>query len=301
MPKSKVIDVRPKRRKTQHKNEQLSTPVSLEPVKKIVNHAGDHLTEKFRFNKVKGRGHGDKHFSSEFHLGKGQRLMYAGAVLCVVLAVGLVSTGVHQWYSWRLAQSVKTPLNVPPVITEDSSPSDLFWGTYRPGFYFGLRHRGPQSLIFGLIWTVQDVWNPRFRHVCDPYDGVLSYNWLEHDGRNFGIQQIVDLKHIITVSFAKQSPDIANGDWTVRISAVAINRTDPPQPLSVIVYFYYPSDTSDPTFAPIVDGDRVSGLKGKYIAPPEIFSKMHYSAMITRSVVYSIPVHPFKISLFLFP
>ncbi|TPP63349.1 Mannosyl-oligosaccharide glucosidase [Fasciola gigantica] len=272
MPKSKVIDVRPKKRKTLHRLEQSSTVVSNENPKKIVTHNGNHLVDKFRFSKAKNRGHGDKHFSSELHFGKSQWLIYFGIVMCAVLAVVLVSTGVHRWFSWRQAQSIKTPLNLPLVIAEDTSPADLFWGTYRPGFYFGLKHRSPQPLIFGLIWTVQDIRNPRFRHVCDSHDGVLrqyptiqfySYNWIEHDGRNFGTQQIVDQKHIITVSFVKQSAYVANGDWTVRISAVSINRTDPPQPLSVIVYLYYSSASGSPTFAPVVESEKVTGLKGK--------------------------------------
>jgi mannosyl-oligosaccharide glucosidase len=28
----------------------------------------------------------------------------------------------------------------------------LIWGTYRPGLYFGLKPRFPESLMTGLIW-----------------------------------------------------------------------------------------------------------------------------------------------------
>lgn len=34
-------------------------------------------------------------------------------------------------------------------VTDDAS---LFWGTYRPNLYFGLRPRAPKSLMTGLIW-----------------------------------------------------------------------------------------------------------------------------------------------------
>lgn len=37
---------------------------------------------------------------------------------------------------------VKTGLDVP----------DIFWGTYRPGVYFGLKTRDPHSLVTGLMW-----------------------------------------------------------------------------------------------------------------------------------------------------
>lgn len=33
--------------------------------------------------------------------------------------------------------------------TDDAS---LFWGTYRPNLYFGLKPRAPQSLLTGLAW-----------------------------------------------------------------------------------------------------------------------------------------------------
>lgn len=29
---------------------------------------------------------------------------------------------------------------------------ELFWGSYRPGTYFGLKTRDPASLVTGLMW-----------------------------------------------------------------------------------------------------------------------------------------------------
>lgn len=37
--------------------------------------------------------------------------------------------------------------SLPENVTED-----LHWGTYRPGLYFGVRPRLPQSLVTGLMW-----------------------------------------------------------------------------------------------------------------------------------------------------
>lgn len=37
--------------------------------------------------------------------------------------------------------------SLPENVTED-----LHWGPYRPGLYFGVRPRLPQSLVTGLIW-----------------------------------------------------------------------------------------------------------------------------------------------------
>lgn len=33
-----------------------------------------------------------------------------------------------------------------------NATEELLWGTYRPGLYFGVRPRLPQSLLTGLIW-----------------------------------------------------------------------------------------------------------------------------------------------------
>lgn len=52
---------------------------------------------------------------------------------------------------------------------------------------------------------------------------IFSYNWLEHDAYSFGTQQIVDIHHIINISFVKPPMDNFGGDWTVRISAVSRN------------------------------------------------------------------------------
>lgn len=29
---------------------------------------------------------------------------------------------------------------------------DLYWGSYRPGAYFGMKTREPYSPVFGLMW-----------------------------------------------------------------------------------------------------------------------------------------------------
>ncbi|VDL97795.1 unnamed protein product [Schistocephalus solidus] len=48
-----------------------------------------------------------------------------------------------------------------------------------------------------------------------------SYGWVEHDGRNFGVETILDGNHNITVSFVKRSAGPYGGDWTARISVSA--------------------------------------------------------------------------------
>ncbi|CAJ0752540.1 22683_t:CDS:2, partial [Entrophospora sp. SA101] len=70
----------------------------------------------------------------------------------------------------------------------------LFWGTYRPNLYFGVRPRLPESLLSGLMWFgLGDYYSLKnFRHQCDQADKMKEYSYKKHDGRNFGVQTITD-------------------------------------------------------------------------------------------------------------
>lgn len=46
---------------------------------------------------------------------------------------------------------------------DPESDSSLFWGTYRPNLYFGLRPRVPNTLMTGLMW-----------HGLNDYQSVMS-------------------------------------------------------------------------------------------------------------------------------
>ena len=43
-------------------------------------------------------------------------------------------------------------LPVVPAVFAENNSDPLFWGTYRPNLYFGLRPKVPQSLMTGLMW-----------------------------------------------------------------------------------------------------------------------------------------------------
>ncbi|OON23096.1 mannosyl oligosaccharide glucosidase, partial [Opisthorchis viverrini] len=263
MPKGKVIEVRPKKRKSGHRPEEPSTPTESRQQKRDHDHTSHSSVDRIRLTKSKGRSHGEKHFLGDLPFsGKLQKRMFLGTIVACLMAA-IVSIAFQQYTKWHRAYLVKTPLDSPKIVSDDSSSQELFWGSYRPGLYFGMKHRSPRPLMVGLIWTIQDYRSPRFRHLCDPNDGVLSYNWLEHDGRRFGTQQIVDLDHIITVSFVKQNTGATGGDWTIRISAAARNQThSTPPPLSIIVYLYYTEKKKNYYFVPLADGDAVRTIKG---------------------------------------
>ncbi len=43
-------------------------------------------------------------------------------------------------------------LPIIPSAFAGNNSDPLFWGTYRPNLYFGLRPKVPQSLMTGLMW-----------------------------------------------------------------------------------------------------------------------------------------------------
>lgn len=97
------------------------------------------------------------------------------------------------------------------------------WSTYRPNLYFGLRPNVSDTLQTGMLWTgVQPGQGSqsiaRLRHSCEQDDGVDAYNWIRHDGRNAGTQEIRDTENnvLLRVHFLK----IPGGDHGQRTGIV---------------------------------------------------------------------------------
>lgn len=61
----------------------------------------------------------------------------------------------------------------------------------------------------------------KYRHWCEQGDNLEKYGWLQHDGRNFGIQEIIDGPFKLTTSFVKRPGGLKGGDWTARVSVVS--------------------------------------------------------------------------------
>lgn len=64
---------------------------------------------------------------------------------------------------------VKKPSNELHVITnERAQDMSRFWGTYRPGVYFGTKTRSANSPVTGLMWFEQRLpQQPNIRHWCE--------------------------------------------------------------------------------------------------------------------------------------
>ena len=72
----------------------------------------------------------------------------------------------------------------------------------------------------GLMWI--PMFSPdgqvNIRHTCEQSDGLQKYGWRQHDGVNFGSQEIVDRDFIVMTEFVKKFGGKHGGDWTARIS-----------------------------------------------------------------------------------
>ncbi|KAF9232974.1 mannosyl oligosaccharide glucosidase-domain-containing protein [Melanogaster broomeanus] len=125
-----------------------------------------------------------------------------------------------------------TAFSLPDNVTED-----LHWGSYRPGLYFGLRPRLPQSLMTGLMW---------FRHTglpvtdeCVIYhcDGLDSYTWTIFDPRQGGVQVIKDSPNNVelTTELIKVASGQHGGSWAARVKGKPV---DPAYPSRISTIFY---------------------------------------------------------------
>jgi mannosyl-oligosaccharide glucosidase len=98
--------------------------------------------------------------------------------------------------------------SLPQFSSSSNHTSSLLWGTYRPGSYFGLRTRLPQSLIAGLMWADLDPsspqhWNQLRHEALQSNEGLSTYGWTRHDGKGFGEQNILDRRLNITAIWSK--------------------------------------------------------------------------------------------------
>ena len=95
------------------------------------------------------------------------------ALLCTHIHVAAVSTS-----------------HTSDAMKEESSSQDdsLFWGTYRPIPYVGLRSRSEDSPLVGLMWykpsNPEGVYN--LRHDACYRDNMTKYGWTQHNGESYG-------------------------------------------------------------------------------------------------------------------
>ncbi|XP_021966665.1 mannosyl-oligosaccharide glucosidase-like isoform X2 [Folsomia candida] len=107
-----------------------------------------------------------------------------------------------------------------------------------------MKHRSPKSLLTGFMWLLPSLvrpGEPNLRHLCEQGDGLTKYGWVEHDGVNFGVQEIIDHHMKLTTSFVKAHHGKKGGDWTSRIEVQPLATTNHPQSTTKeeVVLLYY--------------------------------------------------------------
>ncbi|CAG9768795.1 unnamed protein product [Ceutorhynchus assimilis] len=169
-----------------------------------------------------------------------------------------------------LQTRVNTPFDEKRVVIDSGlKVPEQFWGSYRPGVYFGLKTRDPQSLVTGLMWYFPNRLGPGgdgIRHWCEQGDNLDKYGWLQHDGSNFGIQELQDGPFKLTTSFVKRLGGQNGGEWTARISVDILPKykslISKDEQVSLIWYAAMDSETEG-FIAPTNSNTDITGIRGE--------------------------------------
>jgi len=119
--------------------------------------------------------------------------------------------------------SILALLGSASAMASDSLTSDekLFWGTYRPIPYVGLRSRATDSPLIGLMWNTPVASGVKnLRHECSYYDNMAKYGWENHDGVGYAKQTIDDAENNVslTVEWVKPELETDPNHWVLRVS-----------------------------------------------------------------------------------
>ncbi|PIN26107.1 Glucosidase I [Handroanthus impetiginosus] len=169
-------------------------------------------------------------------------VLFFSGVLLLIIGLNMMNYFVNP-VKETVKPRVVTPLPAPKLmdlpIFQGKHRESLYWGTYRPHVYFGIRARTPQSLLAGLMWIGVKDGRYFMRHVCQDSDELKTYGWTHHNGRDYGNQVLVDQNLKLTTSFLKSTEKESGygGDWAVRIEAQNEVR-DEEMPETVHLFFY---------------------------------------------------------------
>lgn len=188
-------------------------------------------------------------------------LLYMSFAGIVILAVA------YFLYIGYMETRINTPISAAKVVVKSGLESpERYWGTYRPGVYFGTRVRHPASIVTGLMWFVPGHFQNNMlavRHWCDQADDLPKYGWEVHDGRNVGIQKIIDKSVILQTSFVKRLGGQHGGDWSARISAVPKTKRQVGGQASLLYYVALDPDDKEAMIQPMIGTSQSLGsLRG---------------------------------------
>ncbi|KAM7261881.1 hypothetical protein ACFE04_020958 [Oxalis oulophora] len=146
-------------------------------------------------------------------------------LLSLIIIFIIIITNEHQQPQPLPLPRAITPFPAPKVMDlpqfQGHHKESLYWGTYRPHLYLGIRARTPRSLLAGLMWIGITDGTYSMRHVCQDSDHLTTYGWTTHNGRDYGHQLIVDNHVTLATSFIKSFSNRHHGyggDWALRIN-----------------------------------------------------------------------------------
>jgi len=70
------------------------------------------------------------------------------------------------------------------------------------------------------MWLVMKDGKPVMRHFCENSNDLKSFGWKEHNGRDFGRQELFEQDMVLETSFVKSEEGSLGygGDWSIRIN-----------------------------------------------------------------------------------
>ena len=142
-------------------------------------------------------------------------------------------------------------------MTSTLKNDTLYWGTYRPGVYFGVRNRSPTEdggLLTGLMWFgFADGERTPIRHKCD-LDDSIRFGWMRHDGRSYGEQVITDTREGVRLRTYFLNDAKMGGGWSARVQVQHIDESRKAKPMSLL--FYVGLNTADSGYIDVLRGTR---------------------------------------------
>nr|XP_032832732.1 mannosyl-oligosaccharide glucosidase [Petromyzon marinus]XP_032832733.1 mannosyl-oligosaccharide glucosidase [Petromyzon marinus]XP_032832734.1 mannosyl-oligosaccharide glucosidase [Petromyzon marinus] len=192
-----------------------------------------------------------------------------GALLNVAIVLGAVSLAWFCWASyvrWRLTARLTTPLPAEPAVPQGSSlpaaSPDRFWGSYRPGVYFGMKTRSPRSPVAGLMWMEQTAGGRvgPLRHTCEQGDALARYGWLTHDGRHLGVHEALERDFSVRAAFVKRAGGAHGGDWSWRVTVKPRASVEAAPLVSLLVYVA--TDGQGVLRPRVEQGERLAAVDG---------------------------------------
>ncbi|XP_044490914.1 mannosyl-oligosaccharide glucosidase GCS1 [Mangifera indica] len=141
------------------------------------------------------------------------------SLLTISFLIYRLVNSIHEADTPRVVTPFPAPKLMDLPVFQGEHKESLYWGTYRPHVYLGIRARTPRSLVAGLMWIGVKDGRYHMRHVCQDSDDLSKYGWTHHNGRDFGHQELVDHGMTLETSFLKSKGDGSGygGDWAVRI------------------------------------------------------------------------------------